>query len=131
MMPADRTAPTVPPGGFIPECNVVQAINAANHMVLLGGRDIAFDHIADYLGEIGILGRPVVDETGLTGRFDFTLQWTLEHKRAPDDGSAAPPDSTGISLIEALRDQFGMTVRSTKVPLRTLVIDHLEPPSPN
>jgi uncharacterized protein (TIGR03435 family) len=64
----------------------------------------------------GLLGRPVIDETGLTGGFDFTLTWT-------PDMPGAPADASGISLFSALEDQLGLHVESKKAPMDTIVVD--------
>lgn len=67
--------------------------------------------------------RPVVDKTGLTGLYDFTLEW------APDD---APTDVTeGPSIFTAVQEQLGLKLESTKAPVEVLVIDHVERPSAN
>lgn len=76
------------------------------------------------------LGRVVIDRSGLTGRYDFTLKWT------PDDGAAAPasdgaqaPVDTGPSVFTAIQEQLGLKLESTKGPVKVLVIDHAEIPS--
>ncbi len=68
------------------------------------------------------LGRPVNDETGLHGQYDFTLSW------APDDAGA---DASGPSLFTAVQDQLGLKLESKKAPVETIVIDHISTPSPN
>ncbi len=68
------------------------------------------------------LGRPVNDETGLHGQYDFTLSWT------PDDAAA---DASGPSLFTAVQDQLGLRLESKKAPVETIVIDHIATPSPN
>jgi uncharacterized protein (TIGR03435 family) len=73
--------------------------------------------------------RLVVDNTGLKGKYDFTLQWT------PDDMTggredAAPTDS-GPSIYTALQEQLGLRLDSTKGPVETVVVDHVEMPSEN
>jgi uncharacterized protein (TIGR03435 family) len=68
------------------------------------------------------LGRPVNDETGLHGQYDFTLSWT------PDEAAA---DTTGPSLFTAFQDQLGLKLESKKAPVETVVIDHIATPSPN
>lgn len=71
------------------------------------------------------LGKRVVDLTGLTGTYNFTLQFhgTLSDMQT-DNGSAWPPIETAIQ-------QLGLELRDTKVPLQVVVIDHIEQPSPN
>jgi uncharacterized protein (TIGR03435 family) len=75
--------------------------------------------------EIG--GRLVVDKTGLTGKYDFTLRWT------PDMGQGAdqPGADAGPSLFTALQEELGLRLQPTKAPVDMLVIDHVELPSAN
>lgn len=70
----------------------------------------------------GSLGRPINDETGLKGQYDFTLTWT------PDE---IVGDVSGPSLFTALQDQLGLKLESKKAPVETIVIDHIGTPSPN
>lgn len=86
-----------------------------------------------------VTDRPVVDQTGLTGRYDFTLKWT------PDDSQFAqfrgavpqPPPAAGDnpnappSLYTAVQEQLGLKIEAEKAPDDVMVIDHVEKPSPN
>ena len=67
-------------------------------------------------------GRAVIDETGLRGSYDFTLQW------APDGADASDPRP---SLFTALEEQLGLKLVSSTAPVDILVIDHIERPSEN
>lgn len=75
--------------------------------------------------EIG--GRLVVDKTGLTGKYDFTLKWT------PDMGQGADPPAAdaGPTLFTALQDELGLKLQPTKAPVDVIVIDHVELPTAN
>jgi bla regulator protein blaR1 len=87
------------------------------------------------------LGRTILDETGLTGNYDFTLQWTPDEHAGPMPGApqgggarsedAPPPDSSGPSIFTAIQEQLGLKLESRKVPVEMLVIDHVEAPSEN
>jgi bla regulator protein blaR1 len=134
----DVHTPTPTPGswtnadGVFPRiCGAFVKIPVANHEILLGSRNATMKQIADSLPSEGRLGRPVVDQTGLTGRFDFTLQWTPESNGPTQSGADAPLDSQGTTFLEALKDQLGMKLKSTKAPLEVLVVDHVERPSEN
>ena len=70
------------------------------------------------------LDRPVVDQTGLTGAYDFTLTWTYDDTRLSDT-NAAP------SLFTAVKDQLGLRLDAVKGPAEVLVIDQIERPSEN
>jgi uncharacterized protein (TIGR03435 family) len=93
--------------------------------------------MADFAGvmQTAVLDRPVVDQTGLVGRFDFELKWTPDETQfaglgirpqAPSDDPAAPPD-----LFTAMQEQLGLKLQPTKAPVEVLVIDRVEKPSEN
>ncbi len=66
---------------------------------------------------------PVVEQTGLTGRFDFTLKWSRDSaSNAPD----AAPD-----LFTAIQQQLGLKLERVKAPVTVMVVDHIERPSAN
>jgi bla regulator protein blaR1 len=87
------------------------------------------------------LGRTVQDKTGLTGKYDFTLQWKPDRDPSPMPG--APPageqgpgatlstDSSEASIFTAVQEQLGLKLESRKAPVEVLVIDHVEAPSEN
>jgi bla regulator protein blaR1 len=87
------------------------------------------------------LGRKVEDKTGLTGKYDLTLQWTPDESQgamfkgpSPEpQGSASPPppDATGPSIFTVLEEKLGLKLESQKGPVEILVIDHAEKPSEN
>jgi uncharacterized protein (TIGR03435 family) len=68
---------------------------------------------------------PVVNQTGLTGVFNFKLQWTLDS--APSDRQTAD----NVSIYAALPEQLGLRLRAAKAPVEVLVIDHAEKPDDN
>jgi uncharacterized protein (TIGR03435 family) len=78
------------------------------------------------------IGRIVVDQTGLTGRYDFTLNWTPDQGVVPPgrDGGP-PPNSSWPSIFTAVEEQLGLKLEPGKGTVRTLVIDHIERPSEN
>lgn len=84
---------------------------------------ISMDSLADDLGrepETG--GRVVLNRTGLTGDFDFKLDW------AEDFGSGVPPDSTLPGLFTALQEQLGLRLKSEKDPVPIVVIESATKP---
>jgi uncharacterized protein (TIGR03435 family) len=66
-------------------------------------------------------GRPVEDHTGLSGKYDFQIEW------APKDTA----DSTMPSLYAVLQEQLGLRLRPAKGAIEMIVIDHVEQPSDN
>jgi bla regulator protein blaR1 len=83
------------------------------------------------------LGRTVVDKTGLTGNYDYTLQWTPDDMGTPMAGDAGPgkgdisPDAGGPTLFTALEEQLGLKLESQKGTVDVIVIDHIDAPSEN
>ena len=78
------------------------------------------------------LGRIVIDKTGVEGSFDLVLQWTPDnHSAAPTNASNESSAATGPSIFTALQEQLGLKLESTKGPVETLVIDHVEQPTEN
>jgi uncharacterized protein (TIGR03435 family) len=87
-------------------------------------------------------GRVVIDKTGLTGNYDWSLKWTPESggpmgggpggPGGPGGGdSAPPPDASGPSFFTAIQEQLGLKLESQKAPVEVVVIDHIEEPSAN
>jgi len=68
-----------------------------------------------------LLDRPVLDLTGLTGRYDFELEWTPEGDTA----------GTGPSIFTAVQEQLGLRLETKTGPMEVLVIDHVEKPEEN
>ena len=86
----------------------------------------------------GTLGRTVVDKTGLTGSYDFSLNWTPDQNMRNGLGGAqggqpedAAADATGPSLFTALQEQLGLKLESQKGAVDVIVIDHIDLPSEN
>lgn len=70
--------------------------------------------------------RPVVDETGLSGLYDFTLSWV--HDSA---GVDAAIDDNSANFRDSLKNQLCLRLQPSHTPLSFLVIDHVERPSEN
>jgi uncharacterized protein (TIGR03435 family) len=78
-----------------------------------------------------VLDRPVLDKTGLTGKYDFDLEWTPDNSQFGGVMPPIKPDNSGKpNLFEALQ-QLGLKLESRKGPVPVIVIDHVERPSEN
>ena len=138
--PGDGPPPPPGPGGFpqLPKGRAGLMIMMENgRFRMVGSRQTTSD-LANMLGEQ--LGRPVRDETGLKGKYDFTLDFAPEPGQGPMRGMPMPmpgpggegrgpaPDSQegGPSLLTAVQEQIGLKLESKKGPVDTLVIDHAE-----
>jgi uncharacterized protein (TIGR03435 family) len=83
-----------------------------------------------------LVGRPVIDKTGVSGLYDVSLQWSLEGGQPdpfdPAGAITAPPlDSSGLTIFHALQDQLGLRLNSEKGPADFIVIDSIEKPAEN
>ncbi len=91
--------------------------------------------IADFVAYFGRMGRinqpPMVDETGLTGKYDFDFQYEVVMNLKDDAGN---PVDQSYKFREALEKQLGLIDNETKLqkrPMPVLVVDHVEMPTPN
>jgi uncharacterized protein (TIGR03435 family) len=73
--------------------------------------------LAEYLSQR--MDRPVLDQTGLSGGFEFTLDWTA-------DDAAATNATVGPSIFTAVQEQLGLKLTSTKGPVETIVVDRAD-----
>jgi uncharacterized protein (TIGR03435 family) len=96
--------------------------NSANGMV---AKSITMQEFADFIS--GPLQIPVVDKTGLPGRYDFTLDFT---SYLPDDMETMRPDPTTV-IMAALQGELGLRLEPRKEQVEVMVVDHVERPSEN
>ena len=83
--------------------------------------DATMEHLAMNLGFQ--LRAPVVDATGLKGKYDFSLRWVMDRMGVPDDA--------GPNLLRAVQEQLGLKLESSKGPVQVLIIDSVAMPSEN
>jgi uncharacterized protein (TIGR03435 family) len=91
-------------------------MSAANNRARLGGHKLTMAWLADQLS--GQSGRPVVDETGLAGEYDFTVSW-VPNPNAPNAESL--PD-----IFAAVQRQLGLKLEPKKGMIEVLIVDHAE-----
>ena len=100
----------------------------------LTGQIVNLQFLAQVLSQQ--LGRAVVNQTGLTGNYNFTLEWTPDPAQGggppgePKD-NPLPADSSGPSIFTAIQEQLGLRLESQKGPAEVIVIDRVEKPSEN
>jgi len=97
-------------------------IGAEDTKTVLTARDARMSDLADALSDPA--KRKVIDKTGLAGHADITLKWS-------DDIAAQQGDKDVISIFTAVEEQLGLKLVSSKGPVDTLVIDHVEMPTPD
>jgi len=86
-------------------------------------KGVAIDTLVNMLTQL--TERTVLDKTGLSGKYDFTLDWTPPNEASTASATAAP------ELFTALQEQLGLRLESQRGPVDGLVIDHIEEPSAN
>jgi uncharacterized protein (TIGR03435 family) len=114
--PATNGPPAHDAKVFPPVCDVYMAMNR-DVLVQFGARNTTLALLAGALPGIGKLDRPVVDQTGLTGKFDFSMEFALESNPPSAPAADAPADVQGPTFLEALRGQLGLKLESAKAPL--------------
>jgi uncharacterized protein (TIGR03435 family) len=115
-------------GDLPPVCGVIAHIpSSQSPSSSYGGRRIPLTLLATSLPTMtgmAAISRPVVDQTGLTGLYDFTLHWVFAADGTENGDNAA-------SIHEALKNQLGLDLKSTRASIDILIVDHIEHPSEN
>lgn len=97
----------------------------------VGVRNSSMPQFADFL-QFRVMDRPVVDRTGLEGKFDFTLVWRPDDLPAGPNAPPLPADVESRSdIYTAFQEQLGLKLEATRAPADVLVIDKVEKPSDN
>ncbi len=142
--PKDSTCTTNPPppnfgmlgpplveGGY-PEICRVNLLWFGRGRLHAGGRDVPVYMLTNrFTGTLTNIDRPVVDKTGLSGGFDFLMEWTPAPSGPLPPGVNNPFDPAGPPFQEALRKQLGFKLVPRTGPVEVIVVDHAEEPSAN
>jgi uncharacterized protein (TIGR03435 family) len=103
----------------------------------LGDLHVTNANMADFAGlmQEAVLDCPVLDQAGLAGRFDFTLNWTPDDSQFSSMGAKIPSPTIGGNapppLYTAIQEQFGLKRDASHALTEVLVIDNVEKPSYN
>ncbi|MGB2591192.1 MAG: M56 family metallopeptidase [Candidatus Acidiferrum sp.] len=100
-----------------------------HYMVLRSGEFTAQTQPMSSLARVlsRVLSRPVLDKTGLTGNYDFALQWTPDASQ----GAPTPVESSASSIFSSIQEQLGLKLETQSSPVEVLVIDNAKQPSDN
>jgi uncharacterized protein (TIGR03435 family) len=97
-------------------------------------RNATMDDVC-HLFQSAVLDRPVVDQTGITGKWNFLLKWTADESQFSGMGVKVPPPSDAADapppLFTAIQEQIGLKLDAGKAQIPVLVIDKVEKPSAN
>jgi uncharacterized protein (TIGR03435 family) len=140
--PADATcsnAPPAPPapttvaGGYPVTCGGLAIVPSTTPgRIRVGARNVPMALIATsftspYLG----VDRPVVDQTGLTGTYDFVVEFSPQIDTPLPPGANFTPDPTGPTFQEAMKEQLGLKLDPGTGSVESYVVDHIEQPAEN
>jgi uncharacterized protein (TIGR03435 family) len=109
---------------------VYPAASGGIDKVVLPAHNITIAQFAGLLSR-AILDRPVVDNTGLTGRYDFELEWTPDETQFGGNLPPGPPDTPKPGLFAAMQQKLGLRMEATRGAVDAIVIDRLERPTDN
>ena len=128
-----------PPSALQPGQEYCESLMGGGSSASVEDQGVMLDYFSRQL--LGVLDRPVIDKTGITGRFDIHVQFSREGTkmagmalREPVEGSAsesAPDPSGPPSIFTAIEEQLGLKLQPAKGPVDVIVIDHVERPSAN
>lgn len=106
---------------------------APNVSIVYACKNTSMEELAGYLARRAGMDHPVVDATGLEGRWDFMIGWTPENvlrtPPAPGDATAPAGDTAapnGISVFEAVEQQLGLKLVKQKRTIPVIVVDHVD-----
>lgn len=125
-----KLKPSTAPPGTLPELiNTIYPEEKGGVHALLPARNATIMQFAAMM-QRAVLDRAVVDQTGLSGTYDFDLEWTPDENQF---GGNLPHsvESTKPSLFVAMQEQLGLRLEATRGPVQTIVIDRVERPSQN
>jgi uncharacterized protein (TIGR03435 family) len=120
---------TAPPGALPYLINTIYPEEKGGVHVQLPARNATMMQLAAMM-QRAVVDRAVVDQTGLSGPYDFDLEWTPDESQF---GGKLPRslESTKPSLFVAMQEQLGLRLDATRGPVQALVIDRVERPSEN
>ena len=127
--PGDGCVGALPEGTLPPVCGVIAHVPSTAVGLHYGGRGVPLSLLATSVPTmtgLAAMPRPVVDQTGLAGLYDFTLSW--EHDGA---GGDAVVGDNAANFRDALKRQLGLALKNTHAPIEFLVVDRVERPSAN
>jgi uncharacterized protein (TIGR03435 family) len=125
-----KLKPSTAPPGTLPELiNVIYPEDKGGVHVMLPARNATIMQFAAMM-QRGVLDRAVVDKTGLSGTYDFDLEWTPDESQFSGQLPRSV-ESTKPSLFAAMQEQLGLRLEATRGPVQALVIDRVERPSEN
>jgi uncharacterized protein (TIGR03435 family) len=120
---AQPSAPLEPGQRPVPRCTAWVTYG------MVHGFSRTMAQLSRYLDDV--VGAPVVDRTGLTGYWDFDVQWSVPTTNEPPAEMRTPPVESIAGLFPALQEQVGLKLTTTRGPVDVLIIDSVSRPTPD
>ena len=98
--------------------------------IVMPARNVTMNDLTRLM-QRAILDRPVVDKTGLSGRYDFDLEWAPDETQFGGEVPPASAEAQAAPLFSAIQQQLGLRLEATRGPVQALVVDKAERPSAN
>lgn len=125
-----KNGPNLKPSSAAPDDPPQLISTVYPHRLLMPARNATMGDFVSVL-QRAILDRPVVDKTGLKGRFDWDLEWAPDETQFGGDVPAAPDDAPSAPLFSAIQEQLGLKLTATRGAVQALIVENAERPSPN
>jgi uncharacterized protein (TIGR03435 family) len=130
----DSTAPFATPQSPSMPCDAIRIKGGQSFR--MEGTGVTMAQVAGQLSAMPAISRPVIDRTGLSGRFDFTLEWVPPTAAADNPQGDAPRELRpavfiGPSVFVALEEQFGLRLESSRGPVDVVIIESAQRPTAN
>jgi len=135
--PPPSAAPAPPPmtaSGLPESCGALAVTRSPTAGRLrAGARNMPMDTITSMMSVPQLFGvdRPVLNKTGLTGRYDFSVEFTPQLTGPLPPGANFQPDESGPTFLQALKEQLGLKLEPETGPVEVIVVDHVDHPSEN
>ena len=126
----DKGGPKLKPSTTPPNNPAELVSTVYPERVTLPARNASMGEFASLM-QRAALDRPVVDKTGLTGKYDFDLTWSPDETQFGGELPVAPPDAAAPPFFIALQKQLGLKLEPAKGPVQTIVVDSVARPSEN
>jgi uncharacterized protein (TIGR03435 family) len=127
---APKEAAMVAGDGFPMVCDSIEGMpSGPTGRLRVGARRVSLGLLATTLAQMGNLNRPVLDQTGLSGTFDFNFEWTPQHNGPGTPGAKSQVNESGPTFLDDLQQQLGLKLEPQGGTIEVLVFDHAEQPA--
>jgi uncharacterized protein (TIGR03435 family) len=118
----DKAGPKLRSSAAPPDTPAALVSTVYPQRILLPARNTTMHEFVSLL-QRAVLDRAVIDRTGLTGKYDFDLEWAPDETQFGGDVPVASADAPSPPFFRAIQQQLGLTLVATRGPIDTLIID--------